>query len=188
MLATIDMGDPFDELNLPPTMPLTPRSQGKGLPVPPVLPLMVVLSILAGLAMGYGLAPKPGPSEPPVHPSETSPIALSSATLRADATIVPIVLPADTPEVPPPDGLSLAQALDALNVSFGPPVGVLSARVGHYTPVSDGWVWLIVVRYSTVDCGARADPPILCRWITTTELVILDYKTGELLEDRIPAG
>ena len=29
---------------------------------------------------------------------------------------------------------------------------------------------------------------MLCRWITTTELVILDYRTGELLEDRIPAG
>jgi hypothetical protein len=101
---------------------------------------------------------------------------------------VPTALPAATSEIPPPDGLSLAQALDALNASFGPPVDVISARVGHYPLVSDGWVWLIVVRYSTVDCAARADPPMLCRWITTTELVILDYRTGEFLEDRIPAG
>ena len=182
------MGDPFEELRLPPTMPLTPRSRGRGLPVPPVLPLIAVLSILAGLAMGYGLAQKPGPSAPPIHPPETSPIADSSATPSADSAIVPTVRPAATPEIPPPGGLSLAQALDALNVSFGSPVAVISARVGHYPPVSAGWVWLIVLPYSSVVCLARADPPMFCRWITTTELVVLDYSTGEFLEDRIPSG
>jgi hypothetical protein len=188
MLASSHMDDPFDDMDLPPTAPLTPRSLGKGLPVPPVLPLIAVLSILAGLAIGYGLAPKPGPSEPPIHPSETALIAFSSATPYADSAIVPTARPAATPEIPPPGGLSLAQALDALNVSFGSPATVISARVGHYPPVSTGWVWLIVVPYSTVDCQARADPPMFCRWITTTELVILDYKTGEFLEDRIPSG
>jgi hypothetical protein len=188
MLAAMDMGDPFEELRLPPTMPLTPRSRGRGLPVPPVLPLIAVLSVLAGLAMGYGLAPKPGPNEPSSHPSETSPVAISFTTPSADSDLVPTARPAATPEIPPPGGLSLAQALDALNVSFGSPVAVISARVGHFPPVSAGWVWLIVLPYSTVVCQAPADPPMFCRWTTTTELVVLDYKTGEFLEDRIPSA
>ena len=188
MLAAMDMGDPFEELRLPPTMPLTPRPRGRGLPVPPVLPLIAVLGILAGLAMGYGLAPKPAQSEPPIHPSETPPIAVTSATPASDSAIVPTAGPAATPEIPPSGGLSLMQALDALDVSFGSPVAVISARVGHYPSVSAGWVWLIVLPYSTIVCQAPADPPMFCRSINTTELVILDYNTGELLEDRIPSG
>lgn len=188
MLATIHMDDPFDELDLPPTTPLTPGSQGRRLPVPPVIPLVAVLSILVGLSVGYGFAPKTGPSNSPIAPSQSlRTVAVPSGNPSSDPALVPSEPPA-TAEIPPPGGLNLAQALEALRVSFGTPAYVISARAGRYPAVSPGWVWLMVVPYSTVDCGARADPPMVCRWISTTELVILDYETGEFLEDRIPAG
>lgn len=188
MLATIHMDDPFDELDLPPTTPLTPGSRGRRLPVPPVIPLVAVLSILVGLSVGYGFAPKPGLSKSPIPPSPSPRfVAFPSANPSSSPALVPTEPPA-TAEIPPPGGLNLAQALEALRVSFGPPAYVISARVGRYPAVSSGWVWMMVVPYSTVDCGARADPPMVCRWISTTELVVLDYETGELLEDRVPAG
>lgn len=181
------MGDPFDELSLPPMMPLRPRPRGSGLPVPPVIPLVAVISVLLGLAMGYGLAPKPHPSASPNSPSPSSQsVAVPSANPSAYLAAVQTGPPVGTAEIPPPGGLSLAQALEAFRVSFGPPTDVISARVGRYPAVSPGWVWLIVIPYSSVACEDQL--PRVCRWISTTEMVILDYRTGELLEDRIPAG
>jgi hypothetical protein len=188
MLSTIDMGDPFDELSLSPRTPPTPGSRGRGLPVPPVIPLVAILSILVGLSVGYGFAPKSDLAKSP-NPPSPSPrlVAFESAKASAGPALVSSE-PSGNAEIPPPGGLNLAQALEALGVSFGPPAYVISARAGHYPAVSQGWVWIMVVPYSTVDCRARADPPMACRWISTTELIILDYETGELLEDRVPAG
>ena len=182
------MGDPFDDLDLPPTMPLTPGSRRRGLRVPPVIPLVAVVSILVGLSVGYGFAPKSGPSGSPSPPSPSPRFVAFPSTNPSSAPVLVPTVPPGTAEIPPPGGLNLDQALEALRVEFGPPAFVISARVGHYPAVSAGWVWMMVVPYTTVACGARADPPMACRWISTTELVILDYETGELIEDRIPAG
>jgi hypothetical protein len=190
-----------DDPDFPETTPLAPRPRGKGLPVPPVIPLVAVVSILAGIALGYGLAPKavalasPTPASQTAQPA-TPPIATQAATIAPAPTSSAQGEATDSREIPPPGGLSLAQALEAFRVSFGPPAEVISARVAHYPPVSSGWVWLIVVPYFTPVCdyGAIAGlpgpgqtaPP--CRYVSTTEMLVLDYVTGELLEDRIPAG
>lgn len=209
------MNEPLDDPGLPSMARLTPRPVGKGLPVPPVVPIVAVVSILAGLAMGYGLTPRPLPTTPPPDPSaaaraaaSASPpapqIAYPSLARSADPTFVPASTAASSIEIPPSGGLSLSAALDALGASFGPRSDVLSARISRYPLVSKGWVWLIVVPYSALYCqNALAAPaaPALpggpsaesvplgdCRSISSTELVILDYKTGQFLEDRIPAG
>jgi hypothetical protein len=191
-----------DDPDFPETTPLTPRPQGKGLPVPPVMPLVAVLSILAGLALGYGLAPRAATLASPTPRANSAkpagpPIATPAATIPAEPKASPPGGPTGSPEIPPPGGLSLAQALEAFRVSFGPPAEIISARVARYPPVTTGWVWLIVVPYFVQECD---DPALAglpgsprpttpgCRYVPTTEMLVLDYVTGELLEDRIPAG
>jgi hypothetical protein len=46
---------------LPPTTPLKPTRHGRGLPLPPLAALVWVAGVLAGLALGYGIAPKVSP-------------------------------------------------------------------------------------------------------------------------------
>ncbi len=200
MLSANVMYEPLDDRDQTPTAPLKPRPTGKGLPVPPILPLVAVVSIFAGLAMGYGLAPKPEASEAPNAPSVVSEAPVVSAsipTLPDPGTTASE--PAGSFELPPPGGLTLAEALHALSVSFGPPANVISARVGRYPAVTPGWVWLIVVPYSDFDCDysrtariaavpLETASPAPCRAVKATEMVILDYLTGDFLEDRIPAG
>jgi hypothetical protein len=206
------MNEPLDS-GLPSMVRLKPRPLGRGLPVPPVLPIVAIVSILVGLAMGYGLAPRPEPATPPATPSTpasatasalAAQIAYPSLAQSLDPTLAPIQSTVSTLEIPPSGGLSLSQALEALGASFGPRSDVISARISRYPPVSSGWVWLIVVPYSALYCkdgpplpaepavpaGPLAESVPLgdCRSITSTELVILDYQTGEFLEDRIPAG
>ena len=80
----------------------------------------------------------------------------------------------------------------------GFPTDILSARVARYPVLTDGWVWLIVVPFSFQDCGGfqivepspasfgrATDGP--CQLKSTTEMIVIDYQTGEFLEDRIPA-
>jgi hypothetical protein len=209
------MNEPLDDSGLPSRVRLKPRPLGRGLPVPPVLPIVAIVSILVGLAIGYGLAPRPQPATPPATPSTPASatatasalapqIAYPSLAQSLDPTVAPVHSAVSALEIPPSGGLSLSQALDALGASFGPRSDVISARISRYPPVSTGWVWLIVVPYSALYCkdgpplpagpavpaGPLAESVPLgdCRSITSTELVILDYQTGEFLEDRIPAG
>jgi hypothetical protein len=175
--------------------------------------MVAIVSILVGLAMGYGLAPKPQPAPPLPAPSATASapasalapqIAYQSLAPSADPTVAPAGSADSTIEIPPSGGLSLSQALDALGASFGPRSDVISARISRYPPVTKGWVWLIVVPYSALYCrnlpllpagpsvpgapSAESVPPGDCRSISSTELVVLDYKTGDFLEDRVPAA
>ena len=46
---------------LPPTTPLKPKLLGRGLPMPPVAVLVGTVGLFIGLALGYGIAPKPSP-------------------------------------------------------------------------------------------------------------------------------
>jgi hypothetical protein len=207
------MNEPLDDSGLPSMVRLKPRPLGRGLPVPPVLPIVVIVSILVGLAMGYGLASRPEPTTPQATPSTPASatastsapqIAYPSLAESVDPTVAPVQRAVSTLEIPPSGGLSLSQALDALGASFGFRSDVISARISRYPPVSKGWVWLIVIPYSALACQNgltfQAEPAVPagpsaesvplgdCRSITSTELVILDYRTGEFLEDRIPAG
>ncbi len=183
---------------------LKPRSVSRGLPVPPVIPLVAILCIVFGLSVGYGLPrPTPMPSitppETPVAatPSLTSAVTPALAAVPSEVAIGPEA--SGAAELPPSGGYTLAQALQALKATTDFPTDVISARVGRFPPVSTGWVWLIVVPYSVVECGGTLllgpspaptpEPtPAACRSIDTTEMIVMDYRTGAFLEDRIPAS
>jgi hypothetical protein len=191
------MYDPTDDPAQPPMIRRKTQHLRRGLPVPSVLSIVAIVSIVAGLAAGYRIAPHraaPGPTPDISTPS----IAIVATPIRpVQAASVPDD-PVGSAEIPPPGGLSLSQALEAMGASFGQRSDVISARIGRYARVSMGWVWLIVVPYSALYCenmapvraDASVNPAALgsCRSISSTELVILDYRTGEFLEDRIPAG
>jgi hypothetical protein len=163
-----------EESEGPRTTPLRPRTNGRSVPIPPVIPTVVAVSLILGLIIGFGLASKPGPAALPSVPAFV-------ASLPA---VTPVLArPAATPlELPPADGLTFAQAQAVLKlaaVGSGSPSAVVSARVARFGEVASGalpadrWVWAFVVRGS-FDSAA-------------TELAIFDYQTGEFLEDRIPA-
>lgn len=186
--------------DLPPTTPLKPSLLGRGLPVPPVVVLVAAVGLLIGLGLGYGMAPEPT-SPPASFPTKTTASLVASPLLPA--SVRPSVTPASVPtsstyEVPPAGGLTLTEALAALNkLGWGiSPSAVISARVERYGEASpalvggpsDEWVWAIVVRgtFFYASCGGHLPSPAPCP-STTTEMIILDYGTGAFLETLSPA-
>ncbi|MGD0863736.1 MAG: hypothetical protein ABSA21_13445 [Candidatus Limnocylindrales bacterium] len=185
--------------NLPPTTPLKPTLLGRGLPVPPVVVLVAVAGVLIGLALGYGIAPKP--SSPPASSPTTATASLVASPLLS-ASPGPSVAPTSAPtasayELPPGGGLTLTEALAMLTKSgMGiSPSAVISARVERYgeaslAPVSgsaDEWVWAIVVRGTFPPFLWGGYQPPEPRLPATTEMIILDYRTGAFLETLSPA-
>lgn len=191
--------------DLPATTRVTPAMRGRALPLPPLVPLLGVLCILGGFVLGVALAPKGDPL-PPSSPAAI--IVASPSFLDAPSdTLAPTAAPEPTAtalagpvaaspsvEIPPADGLSLAQALGAMRAAgMGASLSaVVSARVVRLAELShapsssasgDGWVWLIVVGGTfPLSCGPRPlSTPAPCPW-TTTERIVIDYHTGALLE------
>ena len=186
------MDDRRQDLELPETTRLRPASLGRGLPVPPVIPMVAVLGLVFGLALGVGLARQPEPSPAP----------LPSLAAVADSTPSPSAMPSTAAtngvgravDAPPGAGYSLAKVLRDLQRPGAADLEIISARVGHYPAVSTEWVWLVVVPFSVDACGNHwvygpfPGPSLTpCDVRTTTEMFIIDYSTGAFLEDRIPA-
>lgn len=190
-----------EDWDLPLTVPVNPKSVGKGLPVPPVIPLVAIIGIFMGLAMGYRIAANPEPSAAPTRALTAAPTLPppAAAFTAPDQPYVPIVGPISVAN-PPPDGLTIDQLLGKLAEPWMriPSSDVLSARVAHYNQVSntrtqsEQWVWVIVLRNdggATVNgqgclAAASADPtsPQDCVVIRTTQILIVDYVTGDFLE------
>ena len=199
------MGDRQEEPDGARTTLLRPRTQGRSVPIPPLIPTVVIVSLVLGLVVGFGLASKPGPATVPSVPAfAASPPASSSSPANGSVASAPAVIPvsdapAATPfELPPPGGLTLAQALATLKlaaVGTDSPSDVISARIGRYGDVANGalpadrWVWAFVVRatFDPASCGVARPSQQPCPTSATTELAIFDYQTGEFLEDRLPA-
>ncbi|MGD0863236.1 MAG: hypothetical protein ABSA21_10825 [Candidatus Limnocylindrales bacterium] len=211
------MDDRPADRGLPPTTPLRAAPVGRGLPVPPVIPLVAALGLLIGLALGAGLVPKPGPSVASVP--TTAAASVVASPLPSSAPYSPVATAAGVAtgvaELPPADGLSLAQALVALQGSGMDvsPSAVISARVARYgavyaeAPDPDEWVWAFVIhgyfpplgggiRFCDQSPAATAMPtrsPELCppaaptAAAATTEMIVLDYETGAFLVAEIPA-
>lgn len=190
------LDDRFEDQELPATSALKPVQLGRALPVPPVVPLVALLAILFGLALGYGLSWKPGPSPSPV----TAPIAFPLPFLSPDPSPSSLIEPAASAtsgDLAPADGLTLGQALDALQKSgMGvSPSAILSARVARDREVSssyaiptDQWVWAFVVEgdfSGPSACPSRFDDPGVrapCGTVATSQMILLDYRTGALVE------
>jgi hypothetical protein len=166
-----------DDPELPTRIPLRPTAVGRGLPVPPLIPLLAVVCLLVGLAAGYRIAPNHEASSPSPTTSEPEITVAPSDFYQvwpADGIVMtfPPTLPT---EFPPATGLSMKQALGALEgLGWGlPPSTIVSARVDRFGNVGwdtsvppDEWVWVFVVagdNDGSIVCGpvtpeATADP------------------------------
>ena len=182
--------------DLPTTTRVTPEMRGRALPLPPLVPLVGALGVFLGFVLGIALAPRgyPLPASSPAAIAAESPSFADAPVVTRGPTASPLGGPvsAGLPvEIPPTDGLSLAQALDAMRASrAGESVqAVISARVVRLAELSsstasgDRWVWAIVIGGAfPLSCGSRPqDAPAPCPW-TTTERIVIDYHTGALLE------
>jgi hypothetical protein len=181
-----------------------PVMSGRSIALPPIAPIVGALGLLLGLVVGFGLAPAAAPAP---TPGPTT-IAVASPSSPAAPSVDPGYVGAgSTFELPPADGLSLAQALEALDtVRIAPATpDVVSARVVRWTEVwsspaapPDWWVWAITVRgASPFWCGGESasesaipvpeqSPPYPCSG-GTTEMFVFDYLTGDFLEAMSPA-
>ena len=157
---------------LPPTTRLRPKLLGRGLPLPPVVILVAAVGVLAGLALGYGLGSTPGraPASPTWVAASTA--ASPSPSVSAPQSAAPAGAPTPSSyELPPAGGLTLTEALAALNrLGWGiSPAAIISARVEQYGDASpslvdgrpDEWVLAIVVRGTFMygSCGRIRPSP-----------------------------
>ncbi len=198
--------------DLPPTTRLRPKQLGRGLPVPPVLALAVVISLFAGIALGYRVAPR---TDPPPSPSPSPTMARIPAVESSSPSASPAasLVPADGPsltayDVPPAGGLTLSEALAAFNEylaktpgaarAIGPGVSesaVVYARVERYNDLPslfdspEEWVWAIGISgsFGPADCGGSVPAGRPCPGSATTAMIILDYNTGALRVTWSPA-
>jgi hypothetical protein len=191
-----------EDVNLPETVRLKPRPGGRGLPVPPILPLVAVVSILLGLSLGYRISPGPAPTSFATPTFREIATAAATATAPAIATAPALVAVAEpTGKLnPPTGGLTLQQLLQIL---AGPSMGiaaadVIAARVDRYDLVTatatrtQQWVWVVTMRDDVMsetnghECFTIVGPVATlqpgCVVVETTETLILDYRTGEFLE------
>jgi hypothetical protein len=182
-----------------------PEMGGRSIALPPIAPIVGVLGLAFGLLAGFGLAPAAAPAPTPastvlVAPSPSPSIAPSLGPDQGIAANVP------TFELPPGDGLSLADALKSLDAIRIYPVGpqVVSARVVRWTEVwptpaapAGVWVWAITVQITSPFWCTTALPsasegplswrePVSCSG-PTTEMFVLDYHTGDFLEAMSPS-
>jgi hypothetical protein len=172
---------------------------GRSVPTLPVLPLVAILGVVVGLVVGAGFAPRQGPISTPTPSAvavAATPLAQSLSSSIAVAS--PVEESTATPiEVPPPGGLTLAQALTALattDVGSSSPSAVISARIMRASDASPGfsppdrWVWVFVVQgvLAPASCGGDF-PAQRCTISAVTEMAMFDYVTGEFLEVRLPA-
>lgn len=182
-------GDP----GTPPTTRLRPRTLGRSVPLPPVVPTVAIVGLALGMVLGFALASRPGPAAVP----SDSGLAVSprgSPPGPANGSV-----PGATPfDLPSTGGLTLDQALAMLklaDVGTGSPTDVISARIARFGDVASGalpgdlWVWAFVVRgaFYPASCGGLQASPELCPPSAASELAIFDFRTGEFLEDRLPA-
>jgi hypothetical protein len=99
--------------------------------------------------------------------------------------------------LPPVGGLTLAQASANLVAALGAtsPAAVISARIARFGDVAGGalpadlWVWAFVVRgiVDPLSCRGAGPSSQACDPPAASELAIFDYRTGEFIEDRLPA-
>ena len=186
---------------------IRPGSHARRLMVPawPALPIAAAVCLLVGVSIGLALPSRSG--------EKSSAAAVASASLTplpwpTEPIFIcyepPTPLPSPSPSPPParvygespPPGLSLAQALKALEAAeAGSSGSVVFSEVARYgdvlpnEPLSESgapgpqdWVWVFVVR-------GQFRPMICLDTCATasTMMVILDYKTGSFILDIVPS-
>jgi hypothetical protein len=175
---------------------------GRGLALPPLSSIVAILCLAGGIMIGFEFAPRPAPAAPAgptltaaqVTQSTASPASTpASVEPSVSAPRIPTSIALSTPtETPPPDGMTLAEALSDLHMlGLGSPGEVVVARVVQIsdqpllpiapeTPLHE-WVWEFVIQ-GVPDCINSTGP---C--FETTELIVIDYWTGALVRAVSPA-
>lgn len=183
-----------------------PAMAGRSLALPPFAPIVGVLGLALGLIVGFGLAPAAGPAPAPT-PAWTAIAAPSPSGVPSFEPGRAVAEDRSTFELPPANGLTLAQALKALDAIRIAPVApdVVWTRAGRWAEIwsapaapEDVWVWAITVRTeSPFWCNrgpasespgrlALQSPVVSCSQ-QTTEMFVLDYFTGDFLEAISPS-
>ncbi|MGZ6265548.1 MAG: hypothetical protein ACXWN4_01395 [Candidatus Limnocylindrales bacterium] len=197
-------GDYSEDVDEPLVRPVKLVMKGRGLPTPPLAPLVGAVGIILGLSLGFGLAPHPAPA-PTALPTETAAVFPSAVSAPTAPALVRIPERTISPQPVPTDGLSLSQALRAVtDAGLGIPIDdVISANLVRLADVSSSswsapagtqWVWAVTVRlgHCAVDAEGRSTALRIPALATpdnaggvcsgdTTKLVILDYHTGSRL-------
>jgi hypothetical protein len=182
-----------------------PAMSGKSLALPPFAPIVGVLGLALGLLVGFGLAPA---SAPQPSPASTAIVLPSPSSVPSPGPSHETAIDLRTFELPPAGGLSMAQALKALDAIRIVPVApdAVSVQAARWpdvwttpSPPADVWVWAITIRTeSAFWCGpapaseslgppANQSPNPVCLR-QTTEMFVLDYFTGDFLEAMSPAS
>jgi len=185
------MIDQRDALQRPEVVRVRPKPEGHGLPLPPLLPIVAMVFLFGGIAIGYRL----GPTNPAPTPSRmaSAPADLSTLVAEASPTSTPSIYVGPGPtsnELPPAGGIGLASAVDSIRQAGlgASPLQVISAHVArlgqidptntHYPP--QAWMWSIAVRSGRTAC-LECVPG-------TTLVVILNYANGRLVETYLPGA
>ena len=185
------MIDQRDALQRPEVVRVSPKPEGRGLPLPPLLPIVAIVFLFGGIAIGYRL----GAANPAPTPIQTASAPADSSTLVAEASPTSTTLtyfgPGPTSnELPPAGGITLASAVDSIKQAGlgASPLQVISAhvaRLGQIDPTNtryppEAWMWSISVRSGRTTC-LECVPG-------TTLVVILSYATGGLVETYLPGA
>jgi hypothetical protein len=197
-------GDYSEDVEEPLVRPVRLVMKGRGLPTPPLAPLVGAVGIILGLSLGFGLAPHPAPV-PTASPVETAAVFPSAVSAPTAPAIVRLPDGTISPQPAPTDGLSLSQVLRAVtDAGLGIPIDdVISANLVRLADVSSSswsapagtqWVWAVTVRLGqcNVDAEGRSTALRIPALATPdnaggvcssdpTKLVILDYHTGSRL-------
>ena len=166
-----------------------PRMKGRTLPVPPLIPSILVIGLLFGLVVGFGMGSTvqrltAWPTDAPV------------------VTDAPTPTPLPTPEPSPPaGGASIEKMLASLKgAGYDPLPGAVSARIVPGANVQTGqgptlpeWVWVVTWPTSCIPLGGRiptqsgSPEPQPTPW-PCLEAAVFDYQTGLFLFTTVPVS
>jgi hypothetical protein len=150
----------------------TPAAPARRHRWPPALLVVGVLSLVLGIGLGYGWAPRSGPATPSLEPAKPSLLAAAPSSDRESPTPRPAgPILVGPPEIPPAGGLTLEKALAALRASSAEqsPGEVMGVQVTRFSEVASSgaapsgqWVWVFTVRtwLATGGGGGWVDPSL----------------------------
>jgi len=161
--------------------------QGRGLPVPPLIPSVAVIGLLVGLTIGFSLG------------SAQQSLAGPGPTLLAVATPTASETTQIAEVDPPTGGLSLEEALAAFQAAgYDPTSGSVSMRVVPGDQVEPGglaapdWVWVLTRQVTCTPFGKALGAGPDAEFVSTIttwpclEADVIDYATGEVVSSSLP--
>jgi hypothetical protein len=169
---------------------------------------VAIIGLLIGLSAGYGLGSRRAAPSADSHPTETASHTGDTPDQLTYPNFFVFTAPPMLEMTPPSDGLTLTQALDALNeAGYDARSGAVSARLVPASELSvdlgtwlGEWAWVFTWNVDAEMCAAfgggiellTPGPSTLPEAVPTEraclELAAVDYKTGQFLFAMLPAS